>query len=68
MGRKCVENYSLLHRFCVFSHDELVCKIASGSVPLSLDTAAAACRDMAQMLDHERHVRKQIYDWGVKVL
>jgi JmjC domain, hydroxylase len=24
MGRKCVEHYSLMRRYCVFSHDELV--------------------------------------------
>ena len=28
MGRECVAHYSMLHRFCVFSHDELVCKMA----------------------------------------
>jgi histone demethylase JARID1 len=24
MGRKCVEHYSLMRRYCVFCHDELV--------------------------------------------
>ena len=29
MGRKCVENYSFMRRYCVFCHDEIVCKMAT---------------------------------------
>ena len=29
LGRSCVEHYSMMRRFCVFCHDELVCKMAT---------------------------------------
>ena len=68
-GRECVENYSLLHRFCVFSHDELVCKIASSSTGanLSAEMATASYEDMIKMLATEKELRKQVHDWGVRV-
>ena len=66
-GRECVEHYSQLHRFCVFSHDELVCKIASAAYELSLDIASAAYFDMLKMVDGEKELRKDLLEWGVKV-
>ena len=53
-GRECVEHYSQLHRFCVFSHDELVCKIASAANELSLDIASAAYFDMLKIPKEKR--------------
>ena len=32
MGRKCVEHYSFMRRYCVFCHDELVILLHSSSV------------------------------------
>ncbi|KAK1906384.1 Lysine-specific demethylase 5A [Dissostichus eleginoides] len=29
MGRQCVSHYRRLHRYCVFSHEELLCKMAA---------------------------------------
>lgn len=66
-GRECVEHYSHLHRFCVFSHDELVCKMASAANELSLDIASAAHSDMLKMVESEKELRKNLLDWGVKV-
>lgn len=67
-GRECVENYSQLHRFCVFSHDELVCKIVTtpGTEP-SLELATVAYQDMLKMVAGEQAQRKQLLEWGVKV-
>ena len=36
MGRKCVENYSYMRRYCVFCHDEIVCKMATQVHKLTL--------------------------------
>ena len=67
-GRECVEHYSQLHRFCVFSHDELVCKTASAASELSLNIASAAYNDMVKMVDSEKELRKNLLSWGVKVI
>ena len=66
-GRECVEEYSLLHRFCVFSHDELVCKIAASADKLSLDIASSTYQDMIKMVSMEKDLRKKLLEWGVKV-
>ena len=36
MGRKCVDHYSYMRRYCVFCHDELVCKMATNAEKLTL--------------------------------
>ncbi|KOB69968.1 Histone demethylase JARID1A [Operophtera brumata] len=65
MGRECVLHYSTLRRYCVFSHDELVCKMALDADSLSLTVALAAYRDMRTMLHTERKQRKNLLHWGV---
>ncbi|XP_050678384.1 lysine-specific demethylase lid [Leptidea sinapis] len=65
MGRECIAHYSTLRRYCVFSHDELVCKMALEADSLSLTVALAAYRDMRTMLHDERKLRKALLDWGV---
>lgn len=65
MGRECIAHYSTLRRYCVFSHDELVCKMALSGDALSVGVAFAAYRDMRTMLHDERKLRKQLLDWGV---
>lgn len=65
MGRECIAHYSTLRRNCVFSHDELVCKMALEADSLSLTVALAAYRDMRTMLHDERKLRKGLLDWGV---
>ncbi|XP_045487990.1 lysine-specific demethylase lid [Pieris rapae] len=65
MGRECIGHYSTLRRYCVFSHDELVCKMALEADTLSLTVALAAYRDMRTMLHDERKLRKALLDWGV---
>ncbi|XP_028172031.1 lysine-specific demethylase lid isoform X3 [Ostrinia furnacalis] len=65
MGRECIAHYSTLRRYCVFSHDELVCKMALEANALSVTVALAAYRDMRTMLHDERKLRKGLLDWGV---
>ncbi|XP_056645626.1 lysine-specific demethylase 5 isoform X2 [Diorhabda sublineata] len=65
MGRECVLHYSHLRRYCVFSHDELVCKMALDPEKLDLTIAAATYQDMLVMVDTEKRLRKTLLDWGV---
>ncbi|XP_050314054.1 lysine-specific demethylase lid [Anthonomus grandis grandis] len=65
MGRECILHYSHLRRFCVFSHDELVCKMALDNEKLDLTIAAATYQDMLVMVDTEKKLRKTLLDWGV---
>lgn len=54
MGRGCVEHYSALHRYCVFSHDELVCKMTTKADELDLMIAIATYKDLLKMYDAEK--------------
>ncbi|KAF5292984.1 hypothetical protein FQR65_LT11102 [Abscondita terminalis] len=65
MGRECILHYSHLRRFCVFSHDELVCKMACEPDKLSPLIAATTYQDMLQMVDTEKKLRKSLLEWGV---
>jgi len=63
MGRACVEHYRLLKRQCVFSHDELVCRMASLSAgTLDLTMSVMVYQDMVAMVEEERKLRKQLLD------
>ncbi|GBP65085.1 hypothetical protein EVAR_46879_1, partial [Eumeta japonica] len=65
IGRECITHYSTLRRYCVFSHDELVCKMALEADTLGVTVALAAYRDMRTMLHDERKLRKSLLEWGV---
>uniref|UniRef100_A0A1B0CWY8 [histone H3]-trimethyl-L-lysine(4) demethylase n=1 Tax=Lutzomyia longipalpis TaxID=7200 RepID=A0A1B0CWY8_LUTLO len=65
MGRECINHYSTLRRFCVFSHDELVCKMALEPDKLNMGIATACFLDMAEMVDTEKKLRKSLLEWGV---
>lgn len=67
MGRECILHYSNLRRFCVFAHDELVCKMALDPDKLGLTVAAATYQDMLQMVETEKTLRKTLLD-AVSVL
>lgn len=68
MGRECINHYSNLRRFCVFSHDELVCKMALDPDKLNLGIATACYLDMAEMVDTEKKLRKSLLEWVSKIL
>ncbi|KAK3857439.1 hypothetical protein Pcinc_003821 [Petrolisthes cinctipes] len=65
IGRECVLHYSNLKRYCVFSHNELVCKMASTPDELDLTVAAATYQDMLRMVDLEKKLRRSLLHWGV---
>ncbi|XP_014675758.1 PREDICTED: lysine-specific demethylase 5C-like [Priapulus caudatus] len=64
MGRKCIENYRLHQRHCVFSHEELVCKMAADPDVLDLSIAAATHTDMLLMVEQEKKLRKALLEKG----
>ncbi|XP_064473046.1 lysine-specific demethylase 5A-like isoform X2 [Ornithodoros turicata] len=65
IGRVCVSHYSMLHRFCVFSHDELVCKMAADPDRLDISIAASTYQDMLKMVETERQQRRELLEWGI---
>ncbi|XP_065304371.1 lysine-specific demethylase 5A-like [Dermacentor albipictus] len=65
IGRVCVSHYSMLRRFCVFSHDELVCKMAANPEHLDISLAASTYQDMLKMVETEREQRRCLLEWGI---
>ena len=68
MGRLCIEHYRSVHRQCVFSHEELICKMAADPDSLDLSLAAATHSDMLNIVEMEKKMRKKLLDrvrnWG----
>ena len=58
MGRRCVDHYRNLQRCPVFSHEELVCKVAIDPESLDLELAKAVYIEMEAMVNAE--VEKRI--------
>lgn len=60
LGRQCVDHYRLLHRYCVFSHDEMVCNMAMKAGSLDVVLASAVQKDMRVMIKEERELRDKV--------
>uniref|UniRef100_A0A7N5ZXX3 [histone H3]-trimethyl-L-lysine(4) demethylase n=1 Tax=Anabas testudineus TaxID=64144 RepID=A0A7N5ZXX3_ANATE len=65
MGRQCVAHYRRLHRYCVFSHEELLCKMAADPESLDVELAAAVFKEMGYMMEEETKLRKAVEEMGV---
>ncbi|XP_069759397.1 lysine-specific demethylase 5A isoform X3 [Narcine bancroftii] len=65
MGRQCVSHYRRLHRYCVFSHEELICKMAADPEGLDVELAAAVYKEMLTMIEEERQLRKAAFQMGI---
>uniref|UniRef100_A0A8C2Z310 [histone H3]-trimethyl-L-lysine(4) demethylase n=1 Tax=Cyclopterus lumpus TaxID=8103 RepID=A0A8C2Z310_CYCLU len=61
-GRSCIEHYRRLRRYCVFSHEELTCKMATSPEKLDLNLAAATHREMFIIVQEERKLRKGLME------
>uniref|UniRef100_A0A8C2IWZ1 [histone H3]-trimethyl-L-lysine(4) demethylase n=1 Tax=Cyprinus carpio TaxID=7962 RepID=A0A8C2IWZ1_CYPCA len=61
-GRSCIEHYRRLRRYCVFSHEELTCKMAACPEKLDLNLAAATHREMFIIVQEERKLRKSLLE------
>uniref|UniRef100_A0AAV2ZPC4 [histone H3]-trimethyl-L-lysine(4) demethylase n=1 Tax=Pyxicephalus adspersus TaxID=30357 RepID=A0AAV2ZPC4_PYXAD len=64
-GRKCIEHYRRLRRYCVFSHEELICKMSACPEKLDLSLASAVHKDMLLLVRQERRLRKALMEKGV---
>ncbi|XP_014749605.1 PREDICTED: lysine-specific demethylase 5C-like, partial [Sturnus vulgaris] len=61
-GRQCIEHYRRLRRYCVFSHEELICKMAASPEKLDLNLAAAVHKEMFVLVQEERKLRKALLE------
>uniref|UniRef100_A0A9L0ISB8 [histone H3]-trimethyl-L-lysine(4) demethylase n=1 Tax=Equus asinus TaxID=9793 RepID=A0A9L0ISB8_EQUAS len=64
-GRQCIEHYRRLRRYCVFSHEELICKMAAFPEKLDLKLAVAVHKEMFIMVQEERRLRKALLEKGI---
>lgn len=62
MGRQCVAHYRRLHRYCVFSHEELLCKMAADPDSLDVELAAAVVRELGDVMEEETRLRQAALD------
>lgn len=60
LGRQCVDHYRTLHRYNVFSHDEMVCNMASKAETLDVVLASAVHKDMVAMIQDEDGMREKV--------
>uniref|UniRef100_A0A8C2XFK1 [histone H3]-trimethyl-L-lysine(4) demethylase n=1 Tax=Cyclopterus lumpus TaxID=8103 RepID=A0A8C2XFK1_CYCLU len=67
-GRSCIEHYRRLRRYCVFSHEELTCKMATSPEKLDLNLAAATHREMFIIVQEERKLRKGLMERAFELL
>ncbi|TMS19459.1 Lysine-specific demethylase 5B [Larimichthys crocea] len=65
IGRNCVSHYRELSRYCVFSHDEMVCNMALKAETMSVDLASEVQKDMTIMVREEEKLRHKINKMGV---
>ncbi|CAD6195148.1 unnamed protein product [Caenorhabditis auriculariae] len=65
-GRLCVSEYASVRRCCVFSHEELVMKIASSCDTLGISTSLATLDELMEISRREHRLRLMISNHGVK--
>ena len=65
IGRSAIESYKLVKRHTVFSHDELVCKMASSKLPIDMESSLAVERELALINEAERRDRQMLVQRGL---
>ncbi|KAM9276433.1 lysine-specific demethylase 5A isoform 3-T3 [Cariama cristata] len=65
IGRQCVSHYRRLGRHCVFSHEELIFKMAADPECLDVGLAAMVCKEMTLMIEEETRLRESVVQMGV---
>uniref|UniRef100_A0A670JLC7 [histone H3]-trimethyl-L-lysine(4) demethylase n=1 Tax=Podarcis muralis TaxID=64176 RepID=A0A670JLC7_PODMU len=65
IGRQCVSHYRRLRRHCVFSHEELIFKMAADPECLDVGLAAMVCKEMTLMTEDEARLREAVIQMGV---
>ncbi|XP_047123479.1 lysine-specific demethylase 5A isoform X1 [Hydra vulgaris] len=66
IGFDCIEHYRKLQRAVVFSHEELVCKMASVPEALDLDIAKKLYENLKLLVDIELSERASLHEKGIK--
>ncbi|KHJ97707.1 PHD-finger [Oesophagostomum dentatum] len=66
-GRQCVREYADVRRFCVFSHDELVLKMASSCEKLGIAMSLATLDEMLEISKRESQDRALVTKNGVSL-
>ncbi len=66
LGRAAIESYKEVKRHTVFSHDELVCKVAAQQDAIDINTAVVIQRELKTVIDFEKAYRKHLLERGVK--
>lgn len=65
IGRECVLHYKSLKRLCVFSHDELICKMALIGNELDLVIVIPTYKELVSMIRLETQQRGNLLKRGV---
>lgn len=60
IGRNCVAHYRQLSRYCVFSHDEMICNMACKADTMDVELAEAVYKEVAAMVLEEEELREKI--------
>ncbi|KAK6747032.1 hypothetical protein RB195_000336 [Necator americanus] len=66
-GRQCIREYAYVRRFCVFSHDELVLKMASSCDKLGIAMSLAALDEMLEISKRESQDRVHVMESGISL-
>lgn len=61
-GRECIAHYKLVKRLPVFSHEELLCKMAADPDSMDLQLAAQTHHELLAVVEFERLHRKKLLD------
>ncbi|VDK76679.1 unnamed protein product [Litomosoides sigmodontis] len=64
-GRLCILEYARVHRNCVFSHEELILKMAKCAAELSTNVGLAVQEELYEIVARENYLRKNITVKGV---
>lgn len=64
-GRECVQSYSNVRRYLVFSHDELLFKMIEAIDRLGLSTTIATYEELKRVIDKQVRLREFIAELGV---
>ncbi len=62
LGRAAIESYKLVKRHTVFSHDELVCKIATNKDLIDINTAFSVQRELKIIYENEKKDREYLIE------
>lgn len=65
IGRQSIAHYASLQRYPVFSHDELICKMADEADQLEIRLSMATFEDITKMIDAEKELRKNAILMGI---